>query len=199
MGFDWHRQWHVLRAYQLWLRCGFQRKNNSTEMKTPHLLSMLCLIGQSILFTCKQKETIPEPVSILSINDVIGEYECKVSLFDSDKQNVFYPTKRFTILKSIFKSNELEVDIEYGSGFSPEKESWFIEYNNGELFMPLQAISKHYLGPSSRDNPSDSAFAVLYQSALGTASANNLYIEALRHYEARNSADAVYKYWAKKK
>ena len=159
-------------------------------MSNLRYLGIICLAGQLMVSSCKQKDVVP------SIDDLVGEYECKIAINGYEKWNSFFYTKRFKVNKSLSGNQELEINVEYEIGPKYD-EKWIVKYNNGTLTMNNQEIARvKYAAPS--DNLPDGPYVSVFQSANGTADQNSLYLEAINYHLPRNTKDYTYKYWAKK-
>ena len=160
-------------------------------MRTLRHFGMICLVGQIIPSSCKQKEVIP------SIDDLVGQYDCKIAINGTEKYNSFFNAKRFTVNKSLTVNQGMEVEVEYDHG-TKYNEKWLVGYENGKLIMYNQEIARVPYGTPADSLPANAYYSI-FQRASGSASKDNLYFDAIKYSSTRNTNDDTVRYWAKKK
>ena len=151
-------------------------------MSNLRYLSIICLAGQLMVSSCKQKDVIP------SIDALVGQYDCRFVWYGGYSTESS-PKTKFQISKSTKGTNMIEVRFELDTTWS---ETWQLKYENGKLYMEKQII---------RDIPSGLPYPTYgLQEGAGRAFGDSLTFEGERFIQPNIIFGRTFcKYWAKKK
>ena len=150
-------------------------------MSNLRYLGIICLAGQLMVSSCKQKDVIP------SINALVGQYDCRFVWYGGYSTESS-PKTKFQINKSTKGTNMIEVRFELDTTWS---ETWQLKYENGRLNMNKQIVVEFK--------------GVLYpiyglQEGAGRAFGDSLTFEGERFIKPNPViGKTICKYWAKKK
>ena len=150
-------------------------------MSNLRYLGIICLAGQLMVSSCKQKDVIP------SIDALVGQYDCRFVWYGGYSTESS-PKTKFQINKSTKGTNMIEVRFELDTTWS---ETWQLKYENGRLNMNKQIVIEF-----------KGVFYPIYdlQEGAGRSFGDSLTFEGERFVKPNPViGKTICKYWAKKK